>query len=137
MQSSALSAELNPVELEESAAITRQQWLEEVAGVRLRHLCHCCRRAHGNDLAAFGAAFGAQIHQPVGGLDHVQVMFDYHYGVAVIAQAMQDIKQLLNIGKVQACGGFVEDVEGLASVALAQLTCQLDPLRFTAGQGGR
>ena len=38
--------------------------------------------------------------------------------------------------KVQAGGGFVEDVEGAAGVALGQLAGQLDPLRFTAGEGG-
>jgi hypothetical protein len=59
-------------------------------------------------------------------------------GVAVVAQAMQHVEQLLDIREVQAGGRLVEDVQGLAGIALGQLARQLDPLRFAAGQrGGR
>ena len=98
----------------------------------LRHLGDFFRRADGDDLATFGATFGAEIDQPVGGLDHVQVVFDHHHGVAVIAQAVQHVEQLLDVREVQAGGRLVEDVQGLAGVALAQLARQLDPLRLTA-----
>jgi hypothetical protein len=62
-------------------------------------------------------------------------VFDHHHGVAVVAKAVQHIEQLLDIGEVQACGRLVEDIQGLAGVALGQLAGQLDPLGFTAGQG--
>lgn len=50
----------------------------------------------------------------------------------MVAQAMQHIQQLLNIGKVQAGSRFVEDIQRLAGIALGQLTRQLDALRFAA-----
>ena len=76
------------------------------------------------DLAAAAAAFRPQIDDPVGGLDHVQVMLDDHDGVALIAQLMQHRQQLLDIGEVQAGGRFVEDIQRLAGAALRQLARQ-------------
>ena len=34
---------------------------------------------------------------------------------------------------MQPCGGFIEDVDRLAGLSLAQFLGQLDPLRFTTG----
>jgi hypothetical protein len=45
-------------------------------------------------------------------------------GVAVVAQAMQHVEQLLDIREVQAGGRLVEDVQGLAGIALGQLAGQ-------------
>ncbi|MCY1440584.1 hypothetical protein D9M71_568670 [compost metagenome] len=64
-------------------------------------------------------------------------MLDHHHGIAVVAQAMQYVQQLLDIGKVQTGSRFVEDVQGLAGIALGQFARQLHPLRLTAGQRGR
>ena len=44
-------------------------------------------------------------------------MFDDHDGVALIAQLMQHVKQLLDIGKVQAGGRLVQNVERLTGAA--------------------
>ena len=95
------------------------------------------RGAFGDDVAAARAALGAEVYDPVRGFDHVQVMLDDHDGIAVIAQPMQDFEQLLNIVEMQAGRGFVEDIQGLAGVALGQFPGEFDPLRLAAGQGGR
>ena len=58
---------------------------------------HSLWRAHSDNLPTTMAALWAQIHHPVGGFDDIQIMFDHHHGVAVIAQAMQHIQQRLNI----------------------------------------
>ena len=52
-------------------------------------------------------------------------------------KSMQHVQQLLDIGKMQAGGRLIEDVQRFAGVALGQLARQLDPLRFTARQRGR
>ena len=64
----------------------------------------------------------------VGGLDDVQVVLDDHHGVAHIHQLLQDIDQPLYVIAVQAGGGFVQNIDGPAGGALAQLGGQLDPL---------
>ena len=54
-----------------------------MAGVIRRHLFRRALRHHG---AAAGAAFGAHVDDPVGGLDDVQVVLDDGDGVAGCAQ---------------------------------------------------
>jgi hypothetical protein len=101
----------------------------EAQGLRLRAL-----RAHAESRAAAGAAFGAHVDHPVGGLDHVQVVLDDDDGVAGVAQLVQHLQQQLDVVEVQAGGGLVQDVERAAGVALAQLQRQLHALRFAARQ---
>jgi hypothetical protein len=45
---------------------------------------------------------------PIGGLDHVQVVFDHHHGVAAIDEPMKDGQELLYVGEVQSRGGLIE-----------------------------
>ena len=45
-----------------------------------------------DDGAAAMAALGAEVDDPVGGLDDVQIVLDDHYRVAVVAQPVQDIQ---------------------------------------------
>ncbi len=67
------------------------------------------------------AAVGAQVHHPVGGLDHVQVVFDHNDGVAVVAQLVKYGQQVLDVVEVQPGGGLVQDVQGAARIAPRQL----------------
>ena len=76
------------------------------------------RRALGNDLPSVYTPFRSQIDDPIGSLDDIQVVLDHHHCVAVIAQPVQHVEQLLDIVEVQAGGRLVEDVEGVAGVAL-------------------
>ena len=73
------------------------------------------------------AALGAEIHDPVGGLDHVQVVFDDHHRVATIPQSVQHSQELLDIAKMQSRGGFVEDVQSSARIALRQFRERASP----------
>jgi len=50
---------------------------------------HFCRGAGDHDLTTTDAAFRAEVDDPVGGLDDVEVVFDDDDGVAMIAQPMQ------------------------------------------------
>ena len=103
-------------------------------GVDLRHFL---RRSRGDDFAAAGAAFGAEVDDPVGGLHDVQIVFDHHHRVALVAQPMQHVEQLGDVVEVQASGGFVEDVEGLAGAALGEFAGELHALRLAAGERRR
>ena len=62
-------------------------------------------------------------------------MLDHDEGVAAIAETRQDFHELLDVGKVQAGGGFVEHVEGAAGGAFAEFGGEFDPLGFAAGEG--
>src|SRR5882762_5448366 len=87
---------------------------EGLAGVGLFRGRDEFGRALGDDAAAAFAAFGAEVDDPVGLLDDVEV--------------------LSNVVEMQAGGGLVEDVERAARLAFGKLASQLDALGFAAGK---
>ena len=102
-----------------------------------RTRCHLLGRALGHDAPAASAALGAQVDDPVGRLDDVEVVLDDDDGVAVVDEPVQHLQQLLDIGEVQAGGGLVEDVDGAAGGPLGQLGGQLHALRLAARERRR
>ena len=78
-------------------------------------------RARGHDLAAAVAAFGAEVDDPVGGLDDLEIVLDHDHGVALVDQLVQHLQQLRDVVEVQAGRRLVEDVERAAGGALRQL----------------
>src|SRR5712692_2854983 len=93
-------------------------------------------RALGDDAAAALAAFGAEVDDPVGLLDDVEMVLDDQHGVAEIDEALQDVEKFSHVVEVQAGGGLVEDVERASCLSFRELACQLDALRFAAGERG-
>ena len=85
-----------------------------------------------DDAAAALAAFGAEINDPVGLLDHVEVVLDDQDGIAKIGEPIQDVEQFLHVVKVQACGGFVEDIERATGLTFGKLFRELDALCLAA-----
>ncbi len=94
------------------------------------------RGAGHDDLATTRSPFGSQVDDPVRRFDHIQVVFDNQHGIAGFDESVQDIQQHLDIGKVETRGRFVQEVQRLAGTAFDQFACQLDPLRFAAGECG-
>src|ERR1700704_451287 len=78
-------------------------------------------RARGDDLAAALTALRTQVDHPIGGLDDLEVVLDHHHGVALVAQAVQNVQQLLDVVEMQPGGGLVQDVEGFAGSTLGEL----------------
>ncbi len=89
-------------------------------------------RGLGEDLPTFAAAAGAEVDDPVCGLDDVEIVLDDDEGIASIAQTQEDGHQGLNVGKVQAGGRFVEDVERVPGAFAAEFGGELDALGFAA-----
>ncbi len=72
--------------------------------------------AGGDDLAAGGAAFGAQVDDPVGGLDDVEVVLDDDQRAAAVDELAEGDQELADVVEVQAGGGLVEDVQDAAGL---------------------
>ncbi len=53
---------------------------------------------------------GAQINHPVGGLNHVQMMFDNNYRVPKVCQSIEDVQEFLHIIEMKTSRGLVENV---------------------------
>ena len=62
------------------------------SGVAVWIFCHGLWRAATHHRAAAAAVFRAHVHKLVCGLDDVEVVLDDDDGVAVVAQALQDLE---------------------------------------------
>src|SRR5712664_165863 len=107
---------------------------EGLAGVGLFGAGDEFGRALGDDAAAAFASFGAEVDDPVGLLDDVEMVLDDEHGVAKIDQALENVEEFSNVVEMQAGGGLVEDVKSAAGLALGKLAGQLDALGFSAGK---
>ena len=65
--------------------LPRQYRREEATGVGARVGRHLFGGAGGHDLAAAITTLGAEVYDPVGGLDDIEVMFDDDDRVAALA----------------------------------------------------
>ena len=54
----------------------------------------------------------------------------------MVGEAVEHGEQLLDVVEVEARGGLIEDVEGVAGIALRQFPGELDTLSLAAGEGG-
>ena len=70
-------------------------------------------RSFGDDPAPLDSGFGAQVDDPVGRLDHVQIVLDDDDRVSLLDKAVEDLEQLVDVVEVQAGRRLVEDVERL------------------------
>src|SRR5205823_5140954 len=91
-------------------------------------------RALGDDAAAALAAFRAEVDDPVGLFDDVEMVLDDEHGVAKIDQALKYIEELSNVVEVQAGCRFIQNVERAPGLALGKFTGQFDALGFAAGE---
>src|SRR3546814_5757959 len=78
-----------------------------------RLLRHLLLRPFRHDLPTLVAAFRAQVDDPVGRLDDLQIVFDDDYRVALLDEGVEDFEELAHVLEVEAGGGLVEDVESL------------------------
>ena len=90
-----------------------------------------------DDHTTAGSPFRTHVDDPVGSLDHIQIVLNDQHGVAIVDEAMQNFQQLLDIHKVETRRGFIQQVDRAAGRAFAQLASQFYPLRFTAREGWR
>ena len=79
------------------------------------------RRARRDDRAAAVAPFRAEVDDPIGDLDDVEVVLDDDDGVAGVHQLLQHLDQAVDVGDVQPGGGLVQDIDRLAGRAAGQL----------------
>ena len=106
------------------------------------------RAALRDDAAAAGAALRPKIDDPIRLGHDVEVVLDHDHAVAGVHQPLQHLDEFLDVGHVQADGGFVQHIEGVLALAprdidaefvgahLREFRDQFDPLALAAGQRG-
>ena len=58
-------------------------------------------------------AVGAKINAPVRGFAAVQIVLNPQNGVPLVHKLLQDVQELFDVLKMQACGRLVQYVEGI------------------------
>src|SRR5262249_35096130 len=109
--------------------------LEVLAGVRGRNLRNRLGRPLGHELAASGAALGPEVEDPVGALDHVEMVLYDEHRVAGVDETLQNTEKPPDIVEMEPGGGLVEDVEEVPTQPGAELSGDLEALRLAARQG--
>src|ERR1700675_521649 len=85
-----------------------------------------------DDPAAVVTGAGTEIDDPVGvGHDRL-VVGDDEDRLARVDESVEQAEELLDVGEMEATGGFVEDVD---AALLGHLNGELEPLPLAAGQG--
>ena len=79
--------------------------------MRLCHLRHLFRAPFRDDLSTRRATFRTEVDDPIGGFDHIQVVFHDHQRVSGIHQFVQHGEQLFDVVEMQARRRFIENVE--------------------------
>ena len=83
--------------------------------------------------AAAGARSGAEVDDVVGDRDRLRLVLDHKDGIALVAQAQQQLIHPLDIVRVEPDGRLVEDV-GHVGERRPEVTDHLGALRLTARQ---
>ena len=68
-----------------------------------------------DNAAAFFSALGAEIQNPVGVADHIEIVLDDDDRISEIGEPVQNIEQLAYVVEVQAGSGLVEQVKRAAA----------------------
>ena len=113
-----------------------EDFFEELAGVGAGGLGDLGGGGESDQVAALVAAFGTHVDDPVGGLDHVQVVLDDYHAVAVFNQSVQDVQKFLHVGEMQPRGGLVQKVKRPSRRPARKLGGEFHPLRLSSGQRG-
>ncbi len=113
-----------------------ENFLQKLPGIRFLLLHYLLRRTLSNNPSPLISSFRTKIDDPVGILDHIQVMLDYDHRVPGSGQPLEDTEEFVDIGEVKTGRRFIEDIDGLAGTPLAQFPGQFNPLGFAAREGG-
>src|SRR6185312_2473842 len=106
------------------------------AGVRCIDGCNLFGASHCDEATTAVARFGAEVDDPIGELDDVEVVLDDEKCVSVVEEPFKDALQFPDVLEVEARGGLVHDVQFASGGAacVSQLARDLDALGFAARQ---
>jgi len=64
-------------------------------------------------------------------------VFDHTDGILLVHKSLQHLQKLFHIGKVEACCGLIDDIDGFPGLPAGKFQSQLDPLGLASlkGQG--
>lgn len=63
--------------------------------------------------------------------DDVEIMLDNYNTISLLDKPIKDIKEFLNIRKMESSGRFIKDIERLSCRSFGEIECELYSLCFT------
>jgi hypothetical protein len=72
---------------------------------------HALIAAGEKEFAAEFPGAGSEINDMIGGANGVWIVFDDQDGVAEIAERLEDVDEPLRVARVEANGGFVQNIQ--------------------------
>lgn len=93
-------------------------------------------RPLGHDVATTLTPLGAEVNDPVCGLDDLEVVLDHDHRVPLVDQRLQRAQQRTYIVEVQSRGRLVEDEERRQLLPLTEVVGKLDTLVLSARERG-
>ncbi len=126
-----------PFVFDEDLRLHAQDFGEGFSGVGILAGGDVFGRAFRDDSPAAFPAFGTEIQNPVGGFNHVQIVFHHQDGVAGIDETVQHFEQLFDVREMQPGGGFIQEINRLPGRAFAEFAGEFDALSLPAGKRGR
>lgn len=91
-------------------------------------------RAGIEEAATLRAGTGAELENIFRGADDGLIVFNHEDGVAGLAEFAEKAEQAVGVAGMESDAGFIEDEEG-SGEASAQATREVDPLKFSSGEG--
>ena len=112
----------SPCRTTQRSARTRQNFLQKPAGVRVVDLRDLFGRANAHDVTAFVTCFGSKIDNPIGGLNHFEIVLDHDDRVSALDQPLKNLQQCRDVIEMQSSGRFVENEKITVLVIFAILS---------------
>src|SRR3984885_1868333 len=110
------------------AILVAQRPRQNLPRVRLLHARHLLGSTLRHHASARFSAFGAEVNDPVGLLDHVQIMLDDQHGVAERNEPVQHVEQLLHVVEMQAGRWLIQNVQRSPRLAAGKFARELGAL---------
>ncbi len=107
---------------------------QRIAGMAALVFCHLLGCADADDFTAGIAAFWAEVDDPIGSADDVEVVFDDDEAVAAREELFEGLVQRRDVVEVEAGGWFVEEEECAAACCLREVAGEFEALGFAAGE---
>ena len=105
------------------------------ARMRFRALDQIIRSPFKHDPAAGISPFRAEIDDPIGRLDHIQVVLDDHQGISGTDELVECGEQFADIVEMQPGGRFIKNIQRVFGARAGNKGGQLDSLGFASGEG--
>ena len=105
---------------------------KKAAGVGLRVARDLFRGSGGDYFATLITAFGAQVDEPIGRLDDVEIVLDDEERSAGFEKFAKGGKEFSDVVKMQAGSGFVEDVENAFVFSTREVRGEFEALGLAA-----